>query len=624
MILGVFLGHFHPNISEVWRRVCSYSRAKVNINRHEKIGFLMRKISCAAILFTLFLFGSVKGDDPRMVFPVSGKMKLQVQFWVNVFTRYSIYQKIIHDASNPLRIYSVVDFREYGSNGNISREKRNEIVRREKQKIAAILKKLASKSYSLEELPPQEARIYRLFGKNPGKGSFTNAIRRIHIQGGMKEAFVDGLNRSGRYLDAIKKIFRDHDLPEELVYLPHIESSFNPYARSRSGALGIWQFTRNTGKSYFNIGNDLDERRDPILASEAAAKLLKHYYSKLGNWPLAVTAYNHGLGGMSRAIRKLNTRDLDTIIANFRSRSFGFASKNFYTEFVAAVRVAKYPWKYFDDYEYDDPYYFRTLELDEQKYIMTILNEFDVTEDEIRRLNPALRPAVLQGKRPIPKDYALRLPADESNSDQLAQVHSDETQLRESEEAWFSSPREWLDFFMGPEDQIEESEYTQSHTEKNQEPQDFSIQENEIESYIIHGNTMVVQPEETLGHYADWLEIPTHRLRNHNGLRYGQRIQVGQNLKVPLDHVSKKEFEERRTAYHLSVRKSFYASHRIEGSRIHEVRRGETLWAVANYRFEIPLWLLAAYNGFRDLNRVKPGEKVHIPIVSKIQMNHKL
>ena len=150
------------------------------------------------------------------------------------------------------------------------------------------------------------------------------------------------------------------------------------------------------------------------------------------------------------------------------------------------------------------------------------------------------------------------------------------------------------------------------------------IREEEIESYSIKGNIIVVQSEETLGHYADWLEIPTSRLRKHNGMRYGQNIDIGQNLRIPISRITKKEFEDRRVAYHLSVRKSFYDTHRIEGSKIHEVRRGETLWAVVNHRFDVPFWLVAAYNGFRDLNRVRPGEKVHIPIVSKIQMNQNL
>ena len=113
-----------------------------------------------------------------------------------------------------------------------------------------------------------------------------------------------GLTRSSPYVDKIKEIFRSNGMPEDLAYLPHVESSFNPKAYSKAGAAGIWQFTRSTGKKFMKVGRGIDERRDPIRSSKAAAQLLEQNYKILRSWPLAITAYNHGIAGLSK--RKKN------------------------------------------------------------------------------------------------------------------------------------------------------------------------------------------------------------------------------------------------------------------------------------------------------------------------------
>jgi membrane-bound lytic murein transglycosylase D len=592
----------------------------------------MRKMRGIAILMILSYSGLVKAENTRDPFPVSDTMAQVVQFWVDVFTKYSIHQKIVYDSQNPLRIYTIVDFREYGSGGKLFTEERAFILKSEKAKVVSVLSKLGSKSFSLEELSGEETRIYRLFGDDPKNQDFLNAIPDIAMQGGMKEAFLDGIHRSGRYLYAIKKTFRDKDLPEQLVYLPHIESSFHPHAYSRSGAVGLWQFTRNTGKSYLTIRTDIDERSDPFLSSEAAAKLLKQYYRRLGSWPLAITAYNHGLGGITRAVRRLGTKDLDTIISKYKSRRFGFASKNFYAEFIAAVRVATNPDKYYETFTYAEPYQFKLYALSQPAGLGSITKTLGVSEDEIKQLNPALQPPILRGEKLLPKDYCLRLPVQAGPpgsgklSGWISQLtkNPDSDSLNVPEQAAgrvlsFTAVEGGAGIFQDSEDKepvSKEADYL-----RNSDVPILSFQSGELESYTVIRNKLTVQPEETLGHYADWLEIPTNQLRKFNGMRYDQRIRVGQSLQIPFGTVSKKEFEERRVAYHAGIRKSFYDTHRIDGSRIHEVRRGETLWIVANRKFDVPLWLLVAYNHFRDLNRLKPGEKVTIPVISKIQMN---
>jgi membrane-bound lytic murein transglycosylase D len=208
----------------------------------------------------------------------------------------------------------------------------------------------------------------------------------------------------------IRKIFVAAGLPTELGFLPHVESSFNNQAYSKFGAAGMWQFTRSTGRRFLRIDRAINERFDYQLATEAAAKLLQENFQELGTWPLAITAYNHGVHGMKRAIAKLGTRDFGTIVQRYRSRTFGFASKNFYAEFLAAMDIATHYHTYFQDITFDRPRAYHTLKLDAYMNIHTLAKYLRVDHREIARWNPALRRSVLRGQRFIPKGVVLNIP----------------------------------------------------------------------------------------------------------------------------------------------------------------------------------------------------------------------
>ena len=201
-------------------------------------------------------------------------------------------------------------------------------------------------------------------------------------------------------------------MPPELAALPHVESSFDPTAYSKVGAAGMWQFMRSTGVRYMRIDHIVDERRDPFFATDAAARLLADNYSVIQSWPLALTAYNHGLAGMRRAVQQQKTTDIATIVAKYQSRSFGFASRNFYTAFLAALEIDSNPERYFPNLKIDPPSDTATITVPAFMTVDTLADALNLRESTLRDLNPALTDIVWSGDKYVPQGFELRVPRD--------------------------------------------------------------------------------------------------------------------------------------------------------------------------------------------------------------------
>ena len=156
-------------------------------------------------------------------------------------------------------------------------------------------------------------------------------------------------------MDNFQEVFEAQGIPAQIALLPLVESSFENRSLSKAGAAGIWQFTRGTGRLYMKVTRNLDERLDPAKATRAAARLLRDNYKALGSWPLAITAYNHGRAGMMRARSEVGTSDITKIVSEYKGRLFGYASMNFYSEFLAAVDVYNNYQQYFGQLTLDKP-----------------------------------------------------------------------------------------------------------------------------------------------------------------------------------------------------------------------------------------------------------------------------
>lgn len=176
-------------------------------------------------------------------------------------------------------------------------------------------------------------------------GVLNGAAERVRSQRGTRERFINGLEVSRRYDQRFRKIFRDAGLPEDLAYLPHVESSFQPAAKSSAGAVGMWQFTKAAAHTFMPDGDRMDQRLDPFASAIGAARYLSYAYSKLGDWPTAITSFNHGIGGMKRALDQAGP-DFVSIVETYVSPSFGFASRNYYAQFLAARDIARNPTQY--------------------------------------------------------------------------------------------------------------------------------------------------------------------------------------------------------------------------------------------------------------------------------------
>ncbi len=370
------------------------------------IKYLEWKQILSLVFLTVVLAGVFYRSDVRAEsdpFPVYPSIQPNVAFWTKIYTHFASNQGVIHDKRNMNRIYGVIEL--VCPDGPGGRKINRQRIKKAKKKYKTILAKFIRGN---PPSGPAENQVAALFGPDSRPTDFRSAMRNIRCQIGQKDRFRAGVIRSGAYTDEIKQIFRDADLPEDLTYLPHVESSFNPSAYSKFGAAGIWQFTRSTGRNYMRVDYTIDERRDPILSSFAAVKFLRHNYRKLKTWPMAITAYNHGTTGMLRAQRSRG--NYEAIFKSYRSRIFRFASRNFYSEFLAAREAAANYRHYFGDLKLDTPLKSREITLTGYVSLPEVARHLKVNIAELRNLNPAFRHPVFLGQKYVPRGYRLRLP----------------------------------------------------------------------------------------------------------------------------------------------------------------------------------------------------------------------
>jgi membrane-bound lytic murein transglycosylase D len=648
------------------------------------------KIILLLIIFSICLSGNEVNYSPQDIFPLHEDMVYAYQFWIKIYSKYNTNEYVIHDSKKMNVIYEVVKLGEFDEN-KMDEPQTNEQKQFLKEKLKyykKILEELATLYPDTNKMNPEQNSVYKLFTGMKYKNDFYNAMDRLRIQKGQRNRFRRGIEVSGRYMPFLKKIFKEYNLPEELTLLPHVESSFNYKAYSKAGAAGIWQFTRGTGKQYLKITYEIDERLDPILGTEAAAKLLKHNYKELGSWPLAITAYNHGSSGMKRAVKKIKSKELNDIINRYKSRYFKFASRNFYCEFVAAVHVVQNYQDYFQSIEFEPPIQYNEFPIQQYIKYSTLSNHLNFDDGTFKKYNPALRPSIYNNSKYIPRGYKLRVPDNMpvdslmalipnekyftkqirskyyhirygdtlseiarrfgTTTDMLLAINniSNEHYIRQgmtirilddkeipSVLAQNESPKiqnntqtvtqsEVKTLASAENIEKENSNNNDDNANKIQTPVysngkneddleiEFIQKENPPEGYIR------VEAEETLGHYAEWLQIKTQKIRDWNKFSFQRAIHLNNRIKLIFNHVTPDEFNLERLEYHRGIEEDFFINYEIISTKTHRVRSGENLWYLCHYVFNLPIWLVVNYNKDIDFNRLMVGDKIIIPEVN--------
>ena len=360
------------------------------------------------LLVAMLAVTGARAADADTTFPCDETMREGVEFWKNVWARWTLEQVVLHDTDHPSIVYEVLELAP--PMGEIYTDEQREFVKGRREALQARLAAIEVKITLGTALADDEKALVLAITEAAGSAAIDGASQRVRSQRGLRERFRRGLELSGRYHDAFVAVFREAGLPEGLADLPHVESSFQAAARSSAGAVGVWQFTRGAARKFMRLTPTLDERLDPVAAARGAARYLKAAYDELGSWPLAITSYNHGIGGM-RAARDRFGQDFVRILSEYDGRTFGFASKNFYLEFLAAREVARDRATYFPEGLVPEaPLPHDRVTIDRPTPAGRLASRYGVPLRGLAAINPAWTARAVHGSTPLPAGTEIWLP----------------------------------------------------------------------------------------------------------------------------------------------------------------------------------------------------------------------
>lgn len=349
-----------------------------------------------------------EAHDPR--FPLYPELEPAVAFWQNVYSRWDLNQTAVHDNRYLDVVYAVETIPGPADEGYSTYQRA--FLAATNEAWQARLQAISDRHMHGLAQDPNDAAIIAQLVQAGGPAALIGAGERVRTQRGQRSRFMAGVARSGAYLDDFRRVFRERGLPEDLVYLPHVESSFRPLVSSSAGAVGMWQFTKPAARTYMNLTPAVDERLDPLASAVGASRYLEDAYGRLGSWPLAVTSYNHGIGGMGKARSEFGD-DMGAIAWNYTGPYFGFASRNFYAEFLAARSIAKNPEQYFGaPVAMHPPERRQGVQLLEPESVVSLSARLGVPGDMLALHNPAWLRNALSGRHPLPAGHWVWLPAD--------------------------------------------------------------------------------------------------------------------------------------------------------------------------------------------------------------------
>ena len=364
------------------------------------------------------------------------------------------------------------------------------------------------------------------------------------------------LARSTRYEALMKKVLRDNKLPEDLFYIALIESGFSSRARSHASAVGYWQFIRGTGKRYkLKIDQMTDERRDPEIATQAAADYFKDLYRITNSWYLSMASYNVGEGRVLRAVKKYKTNDFWELIKN--RRALPAETDNYVPKYIAAKLIAKNPDKYgFDGIDYMPPIEFDYISFDKPVNLRTLAEKMNVNYEDFKDLNPKFKGEIA----PLNEKGALELRIPPGTQEVA---------------------------MLGFKDSVAEIV-------------DFVPDQNEFQAYK-------VRKGDTFSSLARRFRTNIGYLREINDFGRKKKLRVGQRIYVP--DRTPLNLKNKPRASEVVKQENQEAPLNL---KFHVVKKGETLSSIATkYSVTVPEILKA--NDFTSKQVIKAGTKIKLP-----------
>ena len=379
-----------------------------------------------------------------------------------------------------------------------------------------------------------------------------------YFQGRGRNHMERYLARSTRYEALMKKVLKENKLPEDLFYIALIESGFSSAAISHASAVGYWQFIRGTGKRFgLEINQLVDERRDPVIASQAASEYFRDLYAEFGSWYLAMASYNVGEGRVRRAVAKYKTHDFWEIAK--KRRSLPKETLNYVPKYIAAKLIAKNPDKYgFDGIDYLPPIEFDHIVIQNPVNLRLMADKLGMNYEDLKALNPKFKGEVA----PLKGDsLELRIPP---GAAELAKVAALESAVEKVE-------------------------------------------------FIADDDTRIykVRPGETIAGIARRYRTTVAYLRDLNDLPRKKRLKAGMALYVP----DRTPLVEKRPAYvaeRVKSRKTSLAAGPVFDGRFYIVQPGDSFYSIAK-KYNVSIVELKKANNIRRGSKLRAGSRILIP-----------
>ncbi len=422
---------------------------------------------------------------------------------------------------------------------------------------------------------------------------------RMYVHRNGRSPYLVGM--TDYYFPIFEEVLDKYDMPTELKYIPIIESALNPEARSRAGAVGLWQFLYSTGKMYgLEVNSYVDQRMDPVKSTHAAALFLKDLYELYGDWSLVLAAYNCGPGNVNKAIRRSGKNDFWEIYEYLPRETRGY---------VPAYIAAVYLMEYYDAHNIVPKkpklsLFTDTVGVNQKLHLRQVSEVLEIPYEELKALNPQYKRDILPGD----KTYYLRLP--------FKRV-GDFIDLENAIYAYKDSV-----YFDNKQVIVSPPSYSYSSSDSEYEP-----------TTSVEGRTKLtytIKSGDTYGFIAGLYNVSVKDLRHWNKfgskrLRIGKKIAVwvpaGEEAKYKhidsmSEHKRKKLMGASFKTHTKSTQKTSKKSSKPKDSRYvwHKIQKGENPWIIAQKYSGVTAKSIKQINGFsnRDIQRLQVGQYIKI------------